>query len=213
MSSSLNHIQHRHMSTVHSNTSNFSITDSVDVIKQEYLTLHAELIKARSERDELELKRAYSPSHLHTNPRHLTSRSVESQASEMGSMRRSIFDLEAQHERAHHYYEDEIKRIRSELLAAHQSGTAPIPLGIPGRSPRQLGALSVPLPNTPSMTEAQSNSQLLRHRALVPERELRDRARDGDLDLDHHDVKRQKTRRNYTGSYFYWFHFQMLRRI
>ena len=136
---------------------------------------------------------------------------MESQVSELGTVRRSLFDLEAQHERAHNYYEDEIKRIRSELLATRQPGAAPVPLGIPGRSPRQLGALSVPLPNTPAMTEAQSSSQLLRHRALerdVPERELRGRTRDGverDLDRvgDQHDVKRQKTRRNYTGSCFY----------
>ena len=51
------------------------------------------------------------------------------------------FDLEAQHERAHNYYEDEIKRTHSELLAAHQLGTASESLGIPGRSPRQRGAL------------------------------------------------------------------------
>jgi glucose repression regulatory protein TUP1 len=145
----------------------------------------------------------------HRPPIYLTS--VESQVSELGTVRRSLFDLEAQHERAHNYYEDEIKRIRSELLATRQSGAVPVSLGIPGRSPRQLGALPVPLPNTPAMTEAQSSSQLLRHRALerdVPERESRGRTRDGvEHDLDHHvadqhDVKRQKTRRNYTGSYF-----------
>ena len=62
------------------------------------------------------------------------------------------------------------------------------------------------------MSEAQvSNSQLLRHRALerdLPERELWDRPRDPverDLDRvgDQHDVKRQKTRRNMTGSCFW----------
>lgn len=129
----------------------------------------------------------------------------------MGTIRRSLFDLEAQHERAHTHYEDEIKRIRSELLAVRQSGTAPVSLGIPGRSPRQLGA-AVSFPNTPAMSEAQvSNSQLLRHRALerdLPDRELWDRSRDPverDLDRvgDQHDVKRQKTRRNMTGSCFW----------
>lgn len=147
-----------------------------------------------------------------------TSSSVESQLSELGSIRRSLFDLEAQHERAHTHYEDEIKRIRSELVAVRQSGTAPVSLGIPGRSPRQLGA-PVPFPNTPAMSEAQSSSQLLRHRALerdLSERELRDRSRDAaerDLDRvgDQHDVKRQKTRRNYTGSFFHFYlHFQIV---
>jgi glucose repression regulatory protein TUP1 len=147
--------------------------------------------------------------HLSSTPPPFTSPSVESQLTELGTIRRSLFDLEAQHERAHSHYEDEIKRIRSELVAIRQSGTTPVSLGIPGRSPRQLGA--VPFPNTPAMSEAQSSSQLLRHRTLerdVPERELRDRSRDAveyNLDRvgDQHDVKRQKTRRNFTGSYFW----------
>ena len=143
------------------------------------------------------------PLHLSTQPL-FTSSSVESQLSELGSIRRSLFDLEAQHERAHSHYEDEIKRIRSELVAVRQSGTAPVSLGIPGRSPRQLGA-PVPFPNTPAMSEAQSSSQLLRHRALERDVSERDRSRDAaerDLDRvgDQHDAKRQKTRRNFTGS-------------
>jgi general transcriptional corepressor TUP1 len=128
---------------------------------------------------------------------------VESQISELGTIRRSLFDLEAQHERAHSHYEEEIKRIRSELVAIRQSGTAPVPLGIPGRSPRQLGALA-PFPNTPAMSEAQPSSQLLRHRPLerdMPERDLRDRSRDAERDLDQHDAKRQKTRWIYPGSF------------
>ena len=67
------------------------------------------------------------------------------------------FDLEAQHERAHNYYEDEIKRTHSELLAAHQLGTASESLGIPGRSPRQRGALpsrfQIPLPLCPKPSQ------------------------------------------------------------
>lgn len=51
------------MSSSHRHTlPDFSITDSLDSIKHEYHTLHTELIKVRSERDELELKRASSPS-------------------------------------------------------------------------------------------------------------------------------------------------------
>ena len=127
---------------------------------------------------------------------------MESQISELGTIRRSLFDLEAQHERAHSHYEEEIKRIRSELVAVRQSGTAPVSLGIPGRSPRQLGA-PAPFPNT---SDAQTSSQLLRHRALereLPEREFRDRSREAERDMDRigdqHDAKRQKTRWNYTG--------------
>jgi hypothetical protein len=101
-----------------------------------------------------------APSLLHTTPIYLTL--VESQISELGTIRRSLFDLEAQYERAHGHYEEEIKCIRSELVAVRQSGTAPVSLRIPGRSPRQLGA-PLPFPNT---SDAQTSSQLLRHRAL-----------------------------------------------
>jgi glucose repression regulatory protein TUP1 len=142
---------------------------------------------------------------LSSSPPPFISSLVESQISELGTIRRSLFDLEAQHERAHSHYEEEIKRIRSELAAIRQSGTVPVSLGIPGRSPRQLGALS-PFPNTPAMSEAHPSSQLLRHRPLerdLPERDLRDRSRDPERDFDQHDAKRQKTRWNYAGSYFF----------
>ena len=55
--------KHRPMqptTTTRSNTVSgptFSVADSLDSIKQEYQSLHTELIKVRSERDELELKR------------------------------------------------------------------------------------------------------------------------------------------------------------
>lgn len=158
--------------------------------------------------------------HLFSTPPPFISHLVESQISELGSIRRSLFDLEAQHERAHSHYEEEIKRIRSELVAIRQSGTAPVSLGIPGRSPRQLGALA-PFPNTPAMSEAHPTGQLLRHRPLErdlpPERALRDRSRDAERDLDRigdqHDAKRQKTRWNYTGSYLFSPLFQILLHI
>ena len=123
----------------------------------------------------------------------------------MVTIRRSLFDLETQHERAYNHYKDEIKLIRSELAAIRQSGTAPVSLGIPARSPRQLGT-SVPPPNTPSMA---STSQVLRHCAPerdVLDRELRDRRREileRDLDRvgDQRDMKRHKTQRDYSGLY------------
>ena len=63
----MSHLHHRPMqSSPHSNTVDFSISDSLDTIKHEYQSLHSELIKVRSERDELELKRASSSSLLST---------------------------------------------------------------------------------------------------------------------------------------------------
>jgi len=182
----------------------FSIVDSLDTIKHEYQSIQAELIKVRSERDDLESKRVCPPL-TSAKYRSFTSGSVESQVTELVSIRRSLFDLEAQHERANNHYEDEIKRLRSELVAAHQSGAAPV--GIPGRSPRQLGA-PVPLLNTPA---TQSSSVILRGRAPndrerdVPERGVRDKSKDTaerDLDrvIDQRDAKRHKTRRDYSGS-------------
>ena len=133
-----------------------------------------------------------------------TSGLVESQVSELVTMRRSLCDLEAQHERASNHYEDEIKRLRSDLVAARQSGAPPISLGIPGRSPHQL-EVSAPILNTPAMSEPQSG--ILRHRERdVPERDARDRPKDlaeRDLDrvVDQRDAKRHKTRRDYPGSF------------
>ena len=135
-------------------------------------------------------------------PPSFTSGLVESQVTELVTIRRSLFDLEAQHERAHNHYEDEIKRIRSDLITARQSGAgaSPVVLGIPGRSPRQLGT-SVPLPNTPAMSEAPTSSQFHRHRDR--EREV-DRPketieREWERVGDQRDAKRHKTRRDYSG--------------
>lgn len=114
-------------------------------------------------------------------------------------MRRSLCDLETQHERASNHYEDEIKRLRSDLVMARQSGPAPISLGIPGRSPLQLGA---------SAARSESHSGILRHRERdVPERDARDRPKDvaeRDLDraVDQRDAKRHKARRDYSGSFY-----------
>lgn len=137
---------------------------------------------------------------------------MESQLAELVTIRRSLFDLEAQHERANTLYEDELKRVRSELVAVRQSGVTPVPLGIPGPSPRPLGA-SAPLLNTPAMSDPQSGSAILRHRERdMPEREVRDRPtkdatveRDLDRVADQRDAKRHKTRRDYSGS-FPWPH-------
>lgn len=130
---------------------------------------------------------------------------MESQVSELVSIKRSLFDLEAQQERSSNHYEDEIKRLRAELVAARQYGPTPVLPGIPGRSPRPLGS-AVPLLNTP----AQSNSVILRDRAPndrerdMPEREVRDKTkdtaeRDVDRIIDQRDAKRHKTRRDYPG--------------
>ncbi|KAF8813119.1 WD40 repeat-like protein [Phlegmacium glaucopus] len=182
---------HRPMqpSVTRSNTVTFSIVDSLDTIKHEYQSIQAELIKVRSERDDLELK-------------------LESQVTELVSIRRSLFELETQHERANNHYEEEIKRLRSDLVAVRQSGPTPVPtLGIPGRSPRPSG----PLLSTPIMAEVtQSSNTIPRDRAPndreldMPEREVREKSKDTaerDLDrvIDQRDAKRHKTRRDYSG--------------
>jgi cob(I)alamin adenosyltransferase len=85
---------------------------------------------------------AYIGQHHHL----FTSASVESQVTKLASIQRSLFDLETQQERSNNHYEDEIKHLRAELVAAHQFGPA---TGIPGQSPHQfetsLSYLQTPL--------------------------------------------------------------------
>lgn len=125
-------------------------------------------------------------------------------------MKKSLFDLETQHDRANTHYEEEMKRLRSELVAARRSSTAPVPVPpvIPSPSTHQMA-----VPPTSSIPDSQSTTTLLRLRPFndrerdPSEREGRDRQKDNterDLDrfIDQRDPKRHKSRRDYSGSSF-----------
>ncbi|CAA7268253.1 unnamed protein product [Cyclocybe aegerita] len=95
----------------------FSLNDSLDAIRNGYESLQTELNSIRSQRDELEMK-------------------LEAQVDELANVRRSLFELERSQSRVRLEYEDEITRLRAEVMAARSLG---VPQGIPGHSPRALG--------------------------------------------------------------------------
>jgi len=162
-----------------------SVADSLDAIKHWHDALQSELNAMRAQRDEYESK-------------------VDSQVAEMNSMRRSLFELEGKHSRVCMQYEDEIKRLHSELMVAR--GQHPSS-GIPGRSPRGPG-IGDALPFSPSpAAEPQyyappSRPSTRNHRPVERERdtssadrEFRGKARDDsdrDREFDQRDPKRHK---------------------
>ncbi|KAJ7083245.1 WD40-repeat-containing domain protein [Mycena epipterygia] len=83
--------------------------DALETIKQEYDLLTTELVQARTLRDEYEAK-------------------VTSQINELNIIRQSLYELEAQHGKVRHQYEEEIAHLRAELHALRQ----PQPLPGPG---------------------------------------------------------------------------------
>ncbi|KAF7360114.1 Chromatin associated protein [Mycena venus] len=75
--------------------------DALEAIKQEYDLVAAELVQARTLRDEYEAK-------------------VTSQINELNIIRQALYELEAQHGKVRQRYEDEIGHLRAELHALRQ---------------------------------------------------------------------------------------------
>ncbi|KAJ7697653.1 WD40-repeat-containing domain protein [Mycena rosella] len=84
------------------------LVDALDTVKQEYDLLTTELVQARTLRDEYEAK-------------------VTSQINELNIIRQSLYELEAQHGKVRHQYEEEIAHLRAELHTLRQQ-----PLQLPG---------------------------------------------------------------------------------
>ncbi|KAJ7017158.1 chromatin associated protein [Mycena alexandri] len=75
--------------------------DALEVVKHEYELVAAELVQARTLRDEYEGK-------------------VTSQINELNIIRQALYELEAQHGKVRQRYEDEIAHLRAELHALRQ---------------------------------------------------------------------------------------------
>ncbi|TFK37981.1 WD40-repeat-containing domain protein [Crucibulum laeve] len=97
-------------------SSAMKFTDSLDIIKQEYESLSAEVDTLRTERDGYASK-------------------VESQVNELSIIRRSLNELEAMYSKIRQDYEVEVGRLRLEI--AKQSGRT---VGIPGFSTKSSPA-------------------------------------------------------------------------
>ena len=150
----------------------------------------------------------------------LTHFPVTSQVNELNIIRQSLYELEVQHSKIRGQYEDELSRLRNELVAVRQSvpsnAPQPPPLG-PGIGP--LATSGPPVapglpPNTGSFNdpyytrdrerdrerERGEPRDRDRERAIDRERERemrdrdreRDKDRDRDRSIDHRDAKRLK---------------------
>ncbi|THH15316.1 hypothetical protein EW146_g5150, partial [Bondarzewia mesenterica] len=74
------------------------LNDCFDTIRQEFDVLSQDLNVLRSQRDDFENK-------------------VSSQVNELNIIRQSLYELESQHGKIRQQYEEEISRLRAELMA------------------------------------------------------------------------------------------------
>ncbi|KAJ7449036.1 chromatin associated protein [Mycena galericulata] len=99
---------HRSLQPTGSSHGHSRLGDALETIKQEYELVAAELVQARTLRDEYEAK-------------------VTSQINELNIIRQSLYELEAQHGKVRHQYEEEITHLRAELHALRQPPPPPLP--------------------------------------------------------------------------------------
>ncbi|KAJ7099953.1 chromatin associated protein [Mycena belliarum] len=105
-----------------------ALADSLGIIKNEFDLLASEVAAARRERDECEA-------------------TLTSQVSELNLIRQSLYELETQHGKLRHQYEEELTRLRAELHAVRQGSVLqhrpPLPIPMPdvrerGRDPQRV---------------------------------------------------------------------------
>ncbi len=114
------------------------LSECLDTIRSEFDVLSQDIVHLRTQRDEFDTKGLLSNllrvSQLHPPSYYL----VASQVNELNIIRQSLYDLEAQHGKIRQQYEEEISRLRAELMAARQGATGGPPnLGVnvgPGAS-------------------------------------------------------------------------------
>ncbi|KAJ6557825.1 WD40-repeat-containing domain protein [Mycena capillaripes] len=92
---------HRTLQPTGSSHGHTRFGDAMEAIKQEYDIVAAELVQARTLRDDYEAK-------------------VTSQINELNIIRQALYELEAQHGKVRQRYEDEIGHLRAELHALRQ---------------------------------------------------------------------------------------------
>ncbi|KAJ2914127.1 hypothetical protein MD484_g6278, partial [Candolleomyces efflorescens] len=79
------------------------LNDAFDSIKQEFDAIVGEVENVRGQKDEVEVK-------------------LNAQISELSTIRKSLYDLEMQHNRIRQQYEEELSRLRAELNSIRNSG-------------------------------------------------------------------------------------------
>ncbi|KAF8162518.1 WD40-repeat-containing domain protein [Mycena galopus ATCC 62051] len=117
-----------------------ALGDALDIIKAEFDLLASEVAVARRERDECET-------------------TLTSQVNELNLIRQSLYELETQHGKLRHQYEEDLTRLRAELHAVRQ-GMVVVPQHRPPPPP------TVPMPDVRERERVPD-----RERERVPERE------------------------------------------
>src|SRR6266851_6238503 len=117
------------------------LSECFDIIRSEFDVLSQDIVHLRNQRDEFDTKGSSSNPFPTIPPTWSIShfcRPVASQVNELNIIRQSLYDLEAQHGKIRQQYEEEISRLRAELMAARQGATGiPPNLGVnvgPGAS-------------------------------------------------------------------------------
>jgi glucose repression regulatory protein TUP1 len=124
--------------------------------------------------------------------------SVSSQVNELNIIRQSLYDLETQHSKVRQSYEEELNRLRSELLASRQglpgahSTVGPGSIGPPGGSGPSTSLASLP----PGVVRSYNDPYYGPDRDRDRDRDRgRDRERDGlERDRDRGDRDRDRDR-------------------
>lgn len=190
------------------------------MIKQEFESITAELDSMRKQRDDYESKGA-PQWHIHHERMLIVHVLVASQVNELNIIRRSLYDLEAQHGKVRQQYEEELNRLRSELAALPPKNNLTQP-PLPNPPPSGLYVTQPPPPMAPAESlpvfapqsstgtfhsrERELNREKLRDRPMTVDRDARelehkenskerDFERDLDRSADYRDAKRMKTER------------------
>jgi len=141
---------------------------------------------------------------------------------ELTSVRRSLFDLEAQHGRVRQQFEEEVTRVRAELDAIRQQSNPNLSVGIPGLRSSTQAKSSDGSSSFSSLSDQQQSQQgrpftrdrpssaldrdsgvdQQMKRVERDERDVSERGGDTERLADPRDPKRHKARRDFSGISF-----------
>ena len=176
------------------------LSECLDTIRSEFDVLSQDIVHLRTQRDEFDTKGL--PSNLlRVSSTSIFLSSVASQVNELNIIRQSLYDLETQHGKIRQQYEEEISRLRAELMAARQGATGGPPnLGVnvgPGASGIPTATAGPALPySDPFMGRPPRDPAFDRDRDRDRDRErgLLERERERERERDREVKERERER-------------------
>jgi len=179
------------------------LAECLDTIRSEFDVLSQDIVHLRNQRDEFDTKGMPSNILLRVPSASTFFYPVASQVNELNIIRQSLYDLEAQHGKIRQQYEEEISRLRAELMATRQGAAGGPPnLGVnvgPGASGLPTPTAGPALPySDPFMGRPPRDPAFDRDRDRDRERDRglleRDRERDRDRDREAKERERERER-------------------